>query len=213
MKSLSTAIYNQLVDLYGADNVFKDSAMAATFPYQTFNVGAASLPMRNTGALNKNAIDQIPFTVHVWGKNDSIVADRCDEIRNYFLDNKLECARHECRRVTVTSLEVSQDPDPDEDGQPVWHGMVIFETWLTRDYWESSSTESSASSASASSASSSSASASSVTSASSSSSRSASSLSTASATSASSASTSDSASSVSSSSRSTETASSLSTEG
>ena len=134
MKTIATAIYKPLCQLYGSGEVYHGTGHNVSgFPYQTFNVGAAQLPMRNSGALNKNAVDQIPFTVHVWSKSAPQASDRVSEIRNHFLNNKLNVRDHACIRVTVTSFEVSAAPDPDADGQPVWHGIVIFEAWLVRD--------------------------------------------------------------------------------
>lgn len=153
MKTLAEAIYGKLVSLYTATKVFHGIATAeATMPYQVFSIGQSE-PIQLNTANHKYSMKTVPFTVHVFGVDDAIVADRLEDIWDSF-DAGLTVGRHECISVMHTADMMEIDPDLSTPGSPVWHGFVMFEARLCMNELESSSSSSSSSSTSSSSSSS-----------------------------------------------------------
>lgn len=104
---------------------WRDQAPGKTpLPYVTFDSPSAGEPDGDTGtAIAENVVVRL----HAWANEDAQVDRMLDALEAEFLGNGIAASGGAVLEVNRGSREDAYlDPDRDEQGEEVWHGVIDF---------------------------------------------------------------------------------------
>lgn len=154
MRYLAEAIYNALVSIFGAAEVFHGFAENVDPPYVVYALTGTGDVTPSTLDRAKDAIILQAVQITRYGVNDSTLLQEMWNIYDTIV--RMETMRcGDLMRINLVSQEMNLDPDKLEGGENVWQGLMLFEAmYAPADEGVLSSSSSSSSSASSSSGSS-----------------------------------------------------------